>query len=831
MKLERILALALLCACSPWGLAQSNGSEVQGPPSAAAPAPQANVPTTGTAPQGVGAAWETMAPLPEARVFHSVAADADGYVYVIGGASDPAGTIATSTLFRYDTGTDGWTTLAPLPATHAFGGAEVIGNSIYVTPHGGSDTTFVYDIDGNAWSSLPGSGGFAGSNHHATVAIGHRLFVIGGIDTVTGASTNAVWVLDTLLGTWTQGVPMQNTRINPLVAALDGEIVVAGGVAFPGFAPDMTTEVFDGSSWQFAAGVPAGGGAYTRWSYAASDAGADGLYVGAGRRDAGWTVLNHTGLYDPVTDAWTDSPTLPLLAQGRVYTAGAVAADGYFHVIGGRDPPPTVVYASNERLFVGVRVNRFQVGGAVAGLSGSGLVLVDTGSGGTVPVGSGDPSWSLTLDDGSAYSIEVATQPTSPSQTCVVANATGTLASADVGNIDISCTTDSFDVGGAVNGLSGSGLVLQDTVSGQMVPVAPGDPTWALTLVDGSSYAFQVQSQPVGPNQTCMLTAPVSGTLAGADVAGMDLTCTTDSIALGGAVSGVEGSGLVLVESVSGQTVAIAAGSTSWQTTLPDGSDWSVALQVAPSGPSQSCTIANATGTLAGVDVDNVDVACGTDAFDVGGSISGLQASGLALVESESGQVLAIPAGAGSYAFQLLDGSAYDIQVQSQPTGQVCSIVAGSGTLQGADALDSAVQCVSLVLAVDTANIQFGDVNTDMPAANRTITVSNPGSVALTISDILPPATPFSIEGGSCQPPVVLAPGESCTIIIGFATGTNGVFQDQLVIESDALAGPLVVTLSGAVFGLPLSIPAAGPLGLWLLVLGIGAVAVRSRRG
>ena len=42
---------------------------------------------------------------------------------------------------------------------------------------------------------------------------------------------------------------------------------------------------------------------------------------------------------------------------------------------------------------------------------------------------------------GTAYNITVGTQPTNPSQTCVVANGMGTLGNSNVTNIMVTCTT------------------------------------------------------------------------------------------------------------------------------------------------------------------------------------------------------------------------------------------------------------------------------------------------------------------------------------------------------------------------------------------------------
>lgn len=307
----------------------------------------------GPAPEDIGDSWEIMAPLPAGRVFNAVVADQNGYIYVIGGTSDAGGLTPTNTNYRYNTTTNTWDTMAPMPASlDSIDGIE-INNKIYIPGDDVTATTYVYDIATNTWSTIPANGGYTPRSQYQVVAMGDDLYVLGGIVAAASASTTEVWVLDTTSGTWSAGVPMQKSRTSFSAAAIDGEIFVAGGVLFPGFTPDMTAEKFDGSSWSYVANVPDGGGAYTRWSYNADGHGADGLWLGAGRRDAGWAVLNHAGYYDPSTDTWTDSPTIPILNQGRVYMEGDVAADGYFYVIGGRDSAGAIIYTTNERLYVG----------------------------------------------------------------------------------------------------------------------------------------------------------------------------------------------------------------------------------------------------------------------------------------------------------------------------------------------------------------------------------------------------------------------------------------------------------------------------------------------
>ncbi len=80
----------------------------------------------------------------------------------------------------------------------------------------------------------------------------------------------------------------------------------------------------------------------------------------------------------------------------------------------------------------------------VSGLTGSGLVLQNNGS---VDLGVAAPgafNFPAGLQTGAAYSVTVATQPSSPAQNCVVANGAGAVGNANVTNVAVSCSTVPF---------------------------------------------------------------------------------------------------------------------------------------------------------------------------------------------------------------------------------------------------------------------------------------------------------------------------------------------------------------------------------------------------
>jgi len=80
-----------------------------------------------------------------------------------------------------------------------------------------------------------------------------------------------------------------------------------------------------------------------------------------------------------------------------------------------------------------------------------------------------------------------------------------------------------------------------------------------------------------------------------------------------------------------GDLAVSASGSFTFGTRLPDGSTFNVGVKNQPtSSLAQNCQVANGTGTIAGANVMNVTVTCGSG-YTVGGTVSGLVGSGLTL--------------------------------------------------------------------------------------------------------------------------------------------------------------------------------------------------------
>ena len=84
-----------------------------------------------------------------------------------------------------------------------------------------------------------------------------------------------------------------------------------------------------------------------------------------------------------------------------------------------------------------------------------------------------------------------------------------------------------YTIGGTVNGLSGSGLVLQATGASTVTVSSNGPFQFPTAVASGTAYTVSVRTQPANPSQTCTASgATASGTVSGANVTNVEITCT-----------------------------------------------------------------------------------------------------------------------------------------------------------------------------------------------------------------------------------------------------------------------------------------------------------------
>ena len=84
------------------------------------------------------------------------------------------------------------------------------------------------------------------------------------------------------------------------------------------------------------------------------------------------------------------------------------------------------------------------------------------------------------------------------------------------------------------------------------------------------------------------------------------------SYTIGGTVSGMVGSGMLLQNNGGDDLSMPSNGSFSFKTSLTSGTAYAITVKTQPINPSQTCTVSNGSGTINGAPVDNVVVNCVT---------------------------------------------------------------------------------------------------------------------------------------------------------------------------------------------------------------------------
>ncbi len=249
----------------------------------------------------------------------------------------------------------------------------------------------------------------------------------------------------------------------------------------------------------------------------------------------------------------------------------------------------------------------YTIGGTVSGTSGAGLALKLNGGADFAIASDGAYTFPGSLPSGTAYAVTVSAAPAG--QSCAVANGSGTVASANVTNVDVTCVSvPTYTIGGTVSGTSGAGLALKLNGGADFAIAGDGAYTFPGSLPSGTAYAVTVSASPVG--QTCSV-ANGSGTVAGANVTNVDVTCADippQSYPVGGQVSGLTVPGLVLALNNGTTRTIVANGTYAFVPGVPTGFAYEVTIQSQPSGV--ACTVSNGSGTMAYAAVTNVDVSC-----------------------------------------------------------------------------------------------------------------------------------------------------------------------------------------------------------------------------
>lgn len=309
--------------------------------------------------------WKRLKAIPqgEEEVYGTAAG---GKIYVMGGLGAFPGWEPKQILFAYDPAKDEWEKLPNMPEGVHHVGLAAIGDKLYAIggftiarPAGGglpawvaTDSVWIYDIPGKAWSKGPSlptpRGGLTAT------AVGKKIYAIGGAKNpsystrelrpdvpVENMATNEV--LDTATMRWSTARPMLTARNHHGAALIDGKIYVVGGRIGSTFIIGLsnnvsTNEAYDVAkdTWSAALGMP-------------TPRSGIGVAVLKGRmhvlggeaylNDLVGTYRTHEA-YDPKTNSWQRLPSMQTPRHGLAVAevGGKMYAVSGSNVAGGGGP-------------------------------------------------------------------------------------------------------------------------------------------------------------------------------------------------------------------------------------------------------------------------------------------------------------------------------------------------------------------------------------------------------------------------------------------------------------------------------------------------------------
>jgi len=363
-------------------------------------------------------------------------------------------------------------------------------------------------------------------------------------------------------------------------------------------------------------------------------------------------------------------------------------------------------------------------------------------------------------------------------------------------------TANQFMVGGSATGLSGSGLVLQNNGGDNLIVSASGAFTFATPLITGDSYNVSVLSQPLAPSQTCVVSNG-SGTVGIANVTGIAVVCankTSSSDQIGGSVTGLLGSGLVLQDDGGDNLAVNANGTFAFATSLPSGMHYGVSVLTPPINPYQDCAITNGTGTTAASDITNVVVSCKTNtnpAYMIGGTITGITGAGAVVLQDNARDNLTETTdGAFQFPTPIPSGSSYSVTASSiaGQQSETCTFTNATGVVGTSNVTNVAIACTpNIVISVKVSGLTgSGLVLQDNGGDNLSITQNGSASF------------PTALAGGSGFAVTVFSqpvlPTQTCVVGNGTGTATLGAVPN-ITVTCTTASFPIDVNLAGLAGG------------------------------
>lgn len=313
-------------------------------------------------------------------------------------------------------------------------------------------------------------------------------------------------------------------------------------------------------------------------------------------------------------------------------------------------------------------------------------------------------------------------------------------------------------VGGFISGLIGS-VTLQNNGSDNLAISTDGNFTFPTSIPPGSPYNVTVLTQPAG--QTCTVNN-ASGTMGANSVRNVRVTCATNAYTISGNTSGLTGT-VVLQNNGTDNLIQNANGAFSFSTPLAQGSTYNVTVLTQPTG--QTCSVGNSTGTVGNANITNIVVTCSNLAYNVSGTLTGLTAGTVSLLNNGTDSLTLSANGTFTFPKPVANGAIYRVTIQTQPATQFCTVSNATGIISGSNVTNVSVNCTTATTSLFVDSQSTAIPVTPGATLSANILVSNVGpNTATNVHIVLPSGwNEVTQDASACTS---LAPQASCAIIL-----------------------------------------------------------------
>ncbi len=412
--------------------------------------------------------------------------------------------------------------------------------------------------------------------------------------------------------------------------------------------------------------------------------------------------------------------------------------------------------------------NTYTLGGSVSGLLANTNVTLVNGADMVTP-GNGNFTFPTPVAYNGNFSASL-TNP--PGQTCVFTSNSnvGVMPASTDMNILVSCTTNAYSLGGTISGLlTNTNVTLAD--GNDTISRTNGAYTFTTLLPYGRAYSIGF-TNPMG--QTCAFNpnSVGSGTMSNAPVTNANVTCTTNTYPLSGAVTGLVTGNITLSNMVNADVISVGNGNYVFDQNIAYTSNYNV---VAASPNGLTCTVTNGNTVMAVGGESNVYVTCLPKPYTLGGTVTGLLSNTNVTLQNGADSILS---GNGNFIFPT--GVTYNSNFSASltnPTGQTCTFGSNSNT--------------GVMPAIADANIRVGcTTNTYTLGGSVSGLLANTNVTLVNGVDTLTPGNgnftfPTSVAyNGNFSASLTNPPGQTCVFTSNSNVGVMPASTDMNILVS-----------------------------------------------